>query len=991
MQKKYKLSKKIMIGGNDRTTTINLNDIGYNDTQGLNNDPYIFIDKESQIKMIELQQNSVLWRGFNNMSCINSMSLVLGTYMDINKYDPIWFASPEIALIYACMNSNNILSKTYDNYYIYKHKDYRYINLNTIAKQYKHLLKANIGTIMSYYNEQTCYLIDINDFDTIIKLIKYYDSIDNSIFNNILEKEKEYNGRIYKILMTEIEDYKKKNNISDISDNNIAKIIIKNYFINALTFMKKPDVKEGFKSEIILKKKLFENRNLTRESNDMTSFNSKFERYMKENMTELELIKQKENKITLNKKKYDFLCKSHIQDYLDNENKKYFEIKKQIINTQKNTILYQTINYNESYSIKGKDYTINAEYIGNGDGIPKYKITIKYDINIEKKYKTCNEYADNCKFCRLIETRNWTTEQKDNGALSHIFGDSDQQVYCDLINDNYEKAGFSFQNVRQRSIDNDIEERYLSIPYAHLPTKSDHPRCTVDLSPFKKLPESNNEYTCGALLYENANDAETLFYFMNTYNAGILYAVNKYKIDDYIIAPIDFDRENGKYYKFVDNPLNIPTFYLTFHCRSNSVNHLHLHVYFDKNGQQLINTLESGRNKLSYLNFGNMASGDVFGSNSYSKFKKNNGDKLYYTGEREEIVYEEKDETGITHGCSFQYLFKKIIGIPDDDPRMKHEWIFEKITSDNQLNFKKADDKFLKIFKQEYKDEIKIYKNTKNFTPIFSEIYNPNKHNLNHKNNISDDKYKYIGEISTQYCNFNDTCIIRNSITKYDIIFVLFLKIACYKFPYINGYFAHSNPLLNRFNNITHPEICIFNPSETPLKTLYNTPYTTCRKNKNDLNALIFTLFLLNYHKTSQTTYSIGKLFKQNQVLSGGRYTHDIYTNLYEKNDHHNYSQNKINENKVTNLYEKNDYHNYTQNKINENINIKTNSDINEHEIFFDYILNMYNELSNKNKIINDDEKYIAKKISEILFYNIDVVISNFYNNNDISGRIEYF
>jgi hypothetical protein len=82
--------------------------------------------------------------------------------------------------------------------------------------------------------------------------------------------------------------------------------------------------------------------------------------------------------------------------------------------------------------------------------------------------------------------------------------------------------------------------------------------------------------------------------------------------------------------------------------------------------------------------------------------------------------------------------------------------------------------------------------------------------------------------VETKYsARYDEESMIRQSITEDDAIMVLCMEIAYINYPNIGGYYGTSGPLMNNFRNITHPEVCLFNVTDYPVRIAVNANYTS--------------------------------------------------------------------------------------------------------------------------------------------------------------------
>lgn len=88
---------------------------------------------------------------------------------------------------------------------------------------------------------------------------------------------------------------------------------------------------------------------------------------------------------------------------------------------------------------------------------------------------------------------------------------------------------------------------------------------------------------------------------------------------------------------------------------------------------------------------------------------------------------------------------------------------------------------------------------------------------------------------------------------------MVLMQIALMDMPNIAGYYGNSAPLFNRWKNITHTEIGLFNSLDYPLRLIKNAKYATCNQDtltEQFKREIFFAVFLnLRYHKESQLAF----------------------------------------------------------------------------------------------------------------------------------------
>lgn len=218
------------------------------------------------------------------------------------------------------------------------------------------------------------------------------------------------------------------------------------------------------------------------------------------------------------------------------------------------------------------------------------------------------------------------------------------------------------------------------------------------------------------------------------------------------------------------------------------------------------------------------------------------------------------------------------------------------------------------------------------------------------------------------------------------------MQIACIDNPNIGGYFGSSAPLLNRWKNITHTEICLFNSVDYPVNVVYDAPYTTCNKTSNSVNRgymkyVVFAMYL-TYFRQSQKKYEInGNTFKKidliNQFLNsdvefsnsgvfqmGGKIGALLNTEINsgasfsEKRNLSAIKQNKQSESGVNTR--KNDlFMDFPHNKImTETVDL-----FKEEFLDMDSVIMEYNSCTYSFKLSTEDEIQFAKTIIEALYH----------------------
>jgi len=195
---------------------------------------------------------------------------------------------------------------------------------------------------------------------------------------------------------------------------------------------------------------------------------------------------------------------------------------------------------------------------------------------------------------------------------------------------------------------------------------------------------------------------------------------------------------------------------------------------------------------------------------------------------------------------SFEYLFKKVLGYSENDKRMQHHYIFPEPdyeTFKPQQNLSlfpmfPQKDLYGEYFKQNMEENFKIIYQD-NINPLFKNntenVYRDFKTDFNgiQKGFYENSQMLYVDNktdiLSTKYGNNADgTHILRYSDVNEDKLMMLFLQIACEKYPEIAGYYSHSAPISSSSPKLSHPEIGIFNSKKYPVYFIKNAPHSYC-------------------------------------------------------------------------------------------------------------------------------------------------------------------
>lgn len=555
----------------------------------------------------------------------------------------------------------------------------------------------------------------------------------------------------------------------------------------------------------------------------------------------------------------------------------------------------------------------------------KYKLFINYNI-ITPKYtniqngtidETNGTNPDVCTFCHLCKSRSWVTSTK-KGVYSHNMAEAENYMYYNKLtpDGNVIPTALIFENTfatnKPVTLPNleysKNEERILSIPYVHLLTKDKHPKCNAASGVYHKayidhlVYISANKPGCGALLYSDEIDEEILFYFMNTYEATLAYAHRKYG-KPFKIPEIDYTRASGRFYKYKE-PLEHPhdnsygKIFMNFHCLENSVEHIHLHSWIDSQNTNLFDFMNSGR----FTDDRNI--GKALANNAY--YLTNASEYIYDIRDKDSIIKHGERKTSdmfvedvflpelqskispdkLYTACSFQFLIKRILGIPDIslvansgvDNRLKeimmHEWIFPEPNYQTESEIFEKDNKFAEDYIKKMTELRNTYKDNCTTT-----ISGPIDKNPNLKLSPSDDA-NVKSTIKTIYLDLSDNnnlitklnsripTMQRHSTTDGDNVMIILMIIALFNNPEIGGYYGCASPISNsKMQNITHPEICLFNLVNYPVNILKNTNYTSCcdPELEDTMNYTIFTLYFM-YHIQYQNNFNVDAKFKKNPV-----------------------------------------------------------------------------------------------------------------------------
>ncbi len=947
-----------------------LNDVGYIDSLKVN-DAVIYQD-DNKLYVMDLPINSIMWRAYNNLTCAR-LHVPPGSNMDEYKYSPAWYGPPEAVIVYCAMNINDeLMKRSYASYNEYKNM-IQY-NVDEYVKRNDHILKYNISSIIAYSTINPCKLIDINNIANIKKLLidfrrnftrDNYDRFNG--LNRISQRQLNVIGKWSHALFN--------NNISVDSS---AKRILGTYGVGKLikendlfslmgviiewafrysigygdymhmdnNIMVARTTRGTSQKSIEIEKYFIENYdnpfsgvyNKIKNIEDLR--NTRFKDILDMNINE-KIIKDKQEQAfeyftQINDKARQYVG-NKIKNYIANENNKIHEKKNNFENA------FSSQQENSQKIINDINNGIRRGYViellhGSQIGFLEIDANKNYEVYplfIFKEKKIENSFVSqntkNCTFCELNKTRNWF-DSKTYDKLSHMYGLANNFMYYGYHpgSDQVEPLSMAFSQIFGKNMQSPNEEKLLAVPFNHVATMGDHPDCAIGSKTFPPNGSyfAKNGYNCGVYLYQDNLDDETVFNFINTYNAAHAYAYAKTgKIHK--DADLNYTINNGKYYKFknpVNKDNNDPRIYLLFHTKANSIQHLHLHTYMDTRGSGLYDFFDSTRYNIEGvplddtadpfnvdLQIGGRYAQEIFGSEDYSKYtdQKEQTNKKYikFTGNRlidentpsDQIKWVQSrgwlDVFGFNSqnydkkykydfSGSFEYVFKRLIGIQDNDERMTHHYIFPQPLYYLQENI--------------YNQQKEIDYSSK-YNNYLEKLYNDNKYPLandnaymtmeNKKNNgIKDSKYSNYdrGIIKVKYNNKNDeTCITRQSITDVDTVMTLLLQFACIDSPEIGGYYGHIGPVMNKWKNITHTEICLFNLVDYPVKAIIDADYSSCNITPNavisedkTLKYVTFVMYVMYFVQQQErniridnrfTTKNLFKQFLGSDVQVGGR------------------------------------------------------------------------------------------------------------------------
>lgn len=805
---KYIKLKKFLeqTGGEGKGTeiTIYMDKLKLIDTMELNNAK---IYKNEKDLLVMRSDNMFLWRGFNNLNNIKLM-MEPGIEGDPFRYNPIWFASPEITTLYSLRNSvTNMLKLSNSAHYNFSlNKDGS--NVIDFLKNGVKLFKNSLSSVACYKTFSDYEFIDVNSSENLKILMKLYEE------NTDLNKYPEYLDIVLNnISVTSRNDLFKKISVNinksyyseeNDTETDIKKKLfnfvnrLKNYLLNRHTGLIKNVAVESFKKDT--------QQNITEDKSDVQQVT--IEKII---TSKLEKNKQNNDKVLVQIKKYiisklEFFFRKAFtfgKYKVYNNNTKQFEDRKDIgsiQNIKKDNItsvkmirnLYEShdkskISIKPCYNIKEINTTnILNKIVGNITDLFN-KCSNQISGYISEKIKELKnkeiEYVktNNGKFCEVykkaqnVDSKKKMIEYEMSDNVKVIFYEQDdgsydinidysklpkeyerkytskekECIFCKVISENYieknpvyyyglnvtfsyyeynpftkqvEATGFLTNNMASKEILSFTEEKLLTVPAIHLPTRGDHKDCGEKSKTFP--PDGlihKGQPGCGAYLYADSKDSEALFYYMSIYKAVITYAdknkknINKRCNGSAKIEEINYDAgihpykflykgENEKdinYFPYNNaNSVNedcSPTVYILFHCKVNSQPHVHAHTYIDYNDSHMSDLIKTLRGPYK-SNAGGMIS-ELFGATCYGIKKNNDPYNVWYNGEmlcdinnkpvddidcdisNKSKCYGQKSGwvgKNNSHGegqmyyiCSFEYLIKRIIGIKDNDDLIK--------------------------------------------------------------------------------------------------------------------------------------------------------------------------------------------------------------------------------------------------------------------------------------------------------------------------------
>lgn len=785
--------------------------------------------------------------------------------------------------------------------------------------------------------------------------------------------------------------------------------------------------------------------------------NDNYEKYKELHTKKARSVNFKKSNITLFNKK-----KSIISKKINNSTRTNTKMRKNNIKYKKNIYDIEKDIY-MFYSNKG--YIINTKY---GGKVVFYKndnneYELYYDLlnleNINPLYEnttngTIDETKKNigCTFCRLCKTKSWIYEEKKN-MKTHNLSESDNLMYYDNLvgkDKNVIPTSFIFENTVNvsKSINlmsnefSNTEERALSIPYIHLLTKDKHPKCEINSGIFNRRifkKHMEKDKGCGALLYADCLEDDVIYYFLNTYFASVIYAEQKYG-KEFEVADIDYDTASGRFYKFNESLSNIPShdkgkLYLVFHCLKNSVEHIHLHTWIDSKNNNLHDFRETtrfkdSRNKNGIEVFSNIYN-KIIDKDSYYPNILDENSQLYH-GDRKPFNELKKNEydkkiKNQYSGCSFQFLLKRILGIPEykngknsknhkrnnNDKNkkyymfmnkiIKHKWILPKPIKHLQPEIVKRTGEYSKQYLQKQNEILTTTNKTCNFA--IEKIIDKNSLN---KVKHTQKKDETITTIYMKSDNKDNTLtskvktIQRNSDTKGDTIMLLLMIIATFKNPEIGGYYGCSSPILTgKFSNtITHPELCLYNSINYNFEIVKNASYTTCcnsigdNEYKQQIKYMIFTIYM-----TYNIQYQTNKKYEKFNIVLNDLISDFFYSDIDENENSKKGLDNSDNDNNDE-YYDNSDNHRYNinnSNGYNANTNNHNDNNLLYHGGFtqtnYKYNLTLHNTTNLKTKYNTKPTQSIVQNNTEKIMDLLNQIYETTYllkKNTKINNNIVF-
>ena len=666
---------------------------------------------------------------------------------------------------------------------------------------------------------------------------------------------------------------------------------------------------------------------------DYNEINKKKEEYKKQENTILNELNDEIKKIIIDDNEKIQNKFNNIKQFKENELNEIREKIREIEVDNNKGRIYNFINGKLGlYKLEDNIYKVYLDY---DDKYRKYNnpSTENKSVNASVYEKK------SCKLCKLARTRNWINELNSETSISNYRGLNNNLTYYEYNDNSkiIEPVGFAFEQMYGKELNNQriltIPYNHLPTMGHH----DDCNINSKNFKPNGSFSNKLNKWNCGASVYENSKDAEVLHNMINTLKTALLFGYLRDK-KKYIIGEINYSISPRFYeYKKSDDDNN-PFLFITLHSKANSEPHLHMHTFYDKDNNLFKEIIDSFRltNKNYFLDrnikydininnidemiqsmMGNLDNSDyveesekfnqsrqingninfieeLFGIKTNSKYKvfeHSYGDFLYLEGtnkldDKKTYKYikpkawvDINNVSSTMYGknnkmhfvSSFEYLFKKIIGISDDDPLMKCKFIFPEpfYNDDNIYTYNNQKDsledkvktKFTELVNREYLETKSILYNIKNYKD-----YNKQKQN----------ERKLIDKSNINYGNsIDEKHISRNSTTKEDNMMLLCLQFAFINNPQIGGYYGHSAPIFNKYKNITHPEICLFNTVDYMIDIVKNAKFTNCNitdtTNKYDKYILVVSMYFIKFYNQYNRKIDItdfGQIISHNIINS---------------------------------------------------------------------------------------------------------------------------